>query len=75
MASTVSARIGAEAARFYSRRLSASFAACAPSAAAYGQCVNQHFDQVKRSACEKEFQAFSTCYRAQLASMRGKQRL
>ena len=54
------------------RRLVTSFAECRADAAAYGACVQQHFDSVAHGACETEFRKLSSCFKAATAKARAR---
>ena len=50
------------------RRLASSFAECSASARAYGACLQLHLESVEKNACEKEFAALRSCFRAALTN-------
>lgn len=54
------------------RRLASSFAACRDDAAKYGACVKLHLDGVQKGACEAEFRALATCFKASIAKARAR---
>lgn len=54
------------------KRLAASFAECRKEAKAYGACIALHVEGVERNACEKEFTALSSCFRAASSKARAR---
>eukprot|EP00965_Chrysotila_dentata_P014853 491360-Pleurochrysis_carterae.AAC.4 len=52
----------------YVRRMVSAFAGCSRQAKEYGSCIGKHMDAIEKNACEKEFLALSSCFRAGLAN-------